>query len=218
MNAGGKKIDETIPVTATDHLYQHCTCKRSLRTETKLSFHVFRIIDSGERAYPPTIRLSFPSDSKISAKLFSAPHWPRLRLGQYVGSPIFSRPREIRSIYHHSKNCAVSLLACHWSGNPRPFDVPWCDIWSESVPYLKVWSGHAWLYPALHVLAGPDHQENGTDPDNESIGRGFPDPLHARTRLSFLPCNIFSFVRKCPCVPVQLNIYSLNTSCWILFN
>ena len=37
-NAGGKKIYETILVTITHYLYQHCACKRLLRTETKLSF------------------------------------------------------------------------------------------------------------------------------------------------------------------------------------
>ena len=32
-NAGGKKL-ETISVTATNYLYQHCACKRSTRTDT----------------------------------------------------------------------------------------------------------------------------------------------------------------------------------------
>ena len=36
-----KKINQTISVTATDNLYQHCACKRSLRTEAKLSFRAF---------------------------------------------------------------------------------------------------------------------------------------------------------------------------------
>ena len=33
--------DEIISVTATHYLYEHCTCKRLLRTETKLSFALF---------------------------------------------------------------------------------------------------------------------------------------------------------------------------------
>ena len=43
MNAGGKKIDETIPMITTDYLYQHCASKHSLRTEMKLSFHAFQV-------------------------------------------------------------------------------------------------------------------------------------------------------------------------------
>ena len=48
------------------HLYQHCTCKRSLRTETKLSFRAFREERqfSGERANLPGIRLLLSSASK----------------------------------------------------------------------------------------------------------------------------------------------------------
>ena len=38
-----EKIDEAISVTATDYLCQHCACKRSLRTEMKLSFRAFRV-------------------------------------------------------------------------------------------------------------------------------------------------------------------------------
>ena len=64
-----KNIDETISVTATVYLYQHCACKRSLRTGTKLLFCAFRA-ESGERANLPGIRLLLPSASKIPAKLF----------------------------------------------------------------------------------------------------------------------------------------------------
>ena len=38
-----KNIAEIISVTATHHLYQHCTCKRSLRTEMMVSFGAFRV-------------------------------------------------------------------------------------------------------------------------------------------------------------------------------
>ena len=59
MNTGGKQIDLTISVTATDYLYQNCADKLLLRTETKLSFRAFRVERqvSGEPAYLPGIRL-----------------------------------------------------------------------------------------------------------------------------------------------------------------
>ena len=38
------------------------------------------------RAYLPVIRPLFPKAEKILAWLLSLPYWPRLRLGQYVGS------------------------------------------------------------------------------------------------------------------------------------
>ena len=79
-----KKIDEIISVTANDNLYQHCACKPSLRTDTKLSFRAFRA-EREWRANLPGIRLLFPPASKIPAWLFSSPSWPQLRLGQYVG-------------------------------------------------------------------------------------------------------------------------------------
>ena len=66
---------------ATDYLYQHCACKRSLRIETNLSFRAFRVeILSVLRAYLPGKRLLVPSASKI-------PDW------------LFSLPRETRSMY-----------------------------------------------------------------------------------------------------------------------
>ena len=38
-----ENIDQIISVTATNYLNQHCACKRSLRTDTKLSFRAFRV-------------------------------------------------------------------------------------------------------------------------------------------------------------------------------
>ena len=65
-NACGKKIDEIISVTTTDYLYQHCACKRSLRTDTKLSFRAFRVDRqfSDERASLTGIKLLFPRPRK----------------------------------------------------------------------------------------------------------------------------------------------------------
>ena len=37
-NAGGKKIDETLLVTATNYLYQHCTCKQAIATHRDEAF------------------------------------------------------------------------------------------------------------------------------------------------------------------------------------
>ena len=62
--------------------------QRSLHRDTTLSSRTFRVEGqvSGERVNLPGIRLLFPSASKIPAWLFPSPYWPRLRLGQYVGS------------------------------------------------------------------------------------------------------------------------------------
>ena len=62
--------------------------QRSLHRDTTLSSRTFWVEGqvSGERTNLPGIRLVFPSASKIPAWLFPSPYWPRLRLGQYVGS------------------------------------------------------------------------------------------------------------------------------------
>ena len=69
----------TLPVLAL---------QRSLHRDMTLSSRIFRVEGqvNGERASLPGIRLLFPSASKKPAWLFPSPSWPRLRLGQYVGS------------------------------------------------------------------------------------------------------------------------------------
>ena len=67
------------PAGDRHYLYQHCTCKCSLSTETKLSFRIFWWAESqfsDERASLPGIRLLLSMTSKIPPWLFSSPYWP----------------------------------------------------------------------------------------------------------------------------------------------
>ena len=84
--AGGKK---SIKPFRTGRPRTTCTSIAGpLHRDTTLSSRTFRVEGqvSGERVNLPGIRLLFPSASKIPAWLFPSPYWPRLRLGQYVGS------------------------------------------------------------------------------------------------------------------------------------
>ena len=83
-----KKVDTRNHFGLDSHGLPVLALQRSPHRDTTLSSRTFRVERqiSGERTNLPGIRLLLPSASKIPAWLFSSPYWPRLRLGQYVGS------------------------------------------------------------------------------------------------------------------------------------
>ena len=91
--AGGKKSIK--PFRTRQHGLPVLALQRSLHRDTALSSRNFRVEGqvSGEwvTSSLPGIRLLFPSASEIPAWLFPSPYWPRLRLGQYLGSENNSR-------------------------------------------------------------------------------------------------------------------------------
>ena len=89
-DCGRKKVDQTISDhTATDNLYWHCSARYTETRRFRLALLEWKDRQvSVERVHLPGIRLLFSSASKIPAWLFPSPYWPRLRLGQYVGSII----------------------------------------------------------------------------------------------------------------------------------
>ena len=221
-----EKIDETILVTATDYLYQYCPCKRSLRTETKLSFRVFRIIDSGGWAYLPTIRLSIPPPQKHRLNYF-----PRhIELGcasvnmqaQKIIADIFSASAKKVYLSTQQKLCSVldgmplvrepqaiwRVLVCHSQD-------PCCTCRSGGQ------NTHGYTRPCMSwqvLIIRKMAQILIMTNQNTSIVLRFPDPLHVRTRLSF--CRATPLVLRGSALACQFNsmFTSLNTSCWMLFN
>ena len=139
-------------MTTNNYLDQHCACKRSLRTETKLSFLAFRVKRqfSGERAHLPGIKLLFPSVSKIPAWLFSSPYWPRRRLSQYaVGSK-----NNRRYIFSASGNKVY--LADHDLDRMVFITVRYVNIYfipSTSCLWVSIPSPLRWVRQLCYILA-----------------------------------------------------------------
>ena len=88
-----KKIGEIISVTATNYQYQHCACKRLLRTDAKLSFRAFRVERQWWASYSSWhISLGLENIGLIIkfflAIMTSAPRRSICRLGKY--SPVYT--------------------------------------------------------------------------------------------------------------------------------
>ena len=81
-------------------------CSRAFRLLSYLAF--IKVQFTSERTFPRK-RFLFPWASKIPAWLFPSPYWPRLHLGQYVGSEKNRRyflilPSENKVFFAFTKN------------------------------------------------------------------------------------------------------------------